>query len=149
MKILSAEARHGDAWLQLREKLWPESGSDHVREIAAYLTERPTRWICFVAEEDSGEVVGFAEVGLRDFAEGCRTSPVGYVEGIYVTPGRRSSGIGRALVEAAEEWARGQGCTEMASDREVHNEASGRFHLALGYEEEARIVCFRKDLRGA
>ena len=102
-----------------------------------------------MAEDDSSEVVGFVEVGLRNYAEGCRSSPVGYLEGIYVAPEHRASGIGRTLVEAAEAWARRQGCTEMASDHEIQNEASGRFHSSVGYEEVARIVCFRKDLGGA
>jgi aminoglycoside 6'-N-acetyltransferase I len=74
---------------------------------------------------------------------------VGYLEGIYVDPERRSSGVGRALVQAAEDWARRRRCTEMASDRELHDEASGRFQRAVGYDEVERIVCFRKDLRGA
>jgi aminoglycoside 6'-N-acetyltransferase I len=91
-------------------------------------------------------IVGFAEVGLRAYAEDCVTSPVGYLEGIYVVDAERGRGVGRALVAAGEQWARAQGCTEMASDRELANEASGLFHQALGYEEVERIVCFKKSL---
>jgi aminoglycoside 6'-N-acetyltransferase I len=71
---------------------------------------------------------------------------VGYLEGIFVDEACRTSGVGRALVEAAEDVARLQGCTEMASDRELDNEASGLFHQAVGYQEVERIVCFRKPL---
>lgn len=149
MRVRDAEARDADGWARLRERLWPGSAGEHTREIATYVRGEPVRWVCLVAEDDAGDLVGFVEVGLRDYAEGCRTSPVGYLEGIYVRPGSRSSGVGRMLVEAAEEWARRQGCIEMASDRELDNEASGRFHRALGYEEVERIVCFRKDLGGA
>ncbi len=91
-------------------------------------------------------MVGFAEVGLRAYAEGCRTSPVGYLEGIFVDGPYRGRGVGSALVDAAEKWARGRGCTEMASDRELGNEGSGIFHAAVGYQEVERIVCFRKSL---
>ncbi|MEJ2205516.1 MAG: GNAT family N-acetyltransferase [Gemmatimonadota bacterium] len=149
MRVRDAEARDAKAWASLREELWPGSAGDHAREIAAYFRGEPPRWVCLVAEDDSGGLAGFLEVGLRDYAEGCRTSPVGYLEGIYVRPTSRSSGVGRKLVEAAEAWARRQGCTEMASDRELDNARSGRFHRALGYEEVERIVCFRKDLGGA
>jgi aminoglycoside 6'-N-acetyltransferase I len=71
---------------------------------------------------------------------------VGYLEGIWVDERHRSGGIGRDLVAAAERWARAQGCTEMASDRLLENEASGLFHAAVGYDEAERIVCFRKSL---
>ena len=74
---------------------------------------------------------------------------MGYLEGVFVLPEHRGGGIGAALVDAAEGWARERGCTEMASDRELDNEASGTFHQALGYEEVERIVCFRKSLGDA
>ena len=102
--------------------------------------------VCLIAELPAVGVVGFTEVGLRAYAEGCRSSPVGYLEGIFVAEPYRARGIGRALVEAAEQWARERGCTEMASDREVENEGSGIFHAAVGYQEVERIVCFKKPL---
>jgi len=135
-----------DDWLELRDTLWPNNRRDHALEIAAFLRQPPKAAACFVAEGADGSVIGFAEVGLRGYAEGCRTSPVGYLEGIFVMPEGRGARVGAALVGAVEDWARSQGCTEMASDRELHNEASGAFHEALGYEEVERIVCFRKDL---
>ncbi len=61
-------------------------------------------------------------------------------------PDRRTGGVGRSLVEAVERWARDRGCTEMASDREISNEASGAFHLAIGFAEATRMVTYRKDL---
>jgi aminoglycoside 6'-N-acetyltransferase I len=102
--------------------------------------------VCLVAELADAGVVGFVEVGLRDHAEGCVTSPVGYLEGIFVEPGRRLAGIGRTLAASAESWARDRGCTEMGSDRALDNESSGAFHEAIGYGETARVVCFRKAL---
>ena len=78
--------------------------------------------------------------------QGCRTSPVGYLEGIYVMPGVRRSGAARALAAAAAEWSRSLGCTEMGSDRAIDNTVSGAFHEAVGFEEVSTIVCYRKDL---
>lgn len=145
MHVRLARPEDADGWLRLREQLWPDSSHDLPDEIQAYFREAP-RWACFVAETDSEGLLGFAEVGLRDYAEGCLTSPVGYLEGIFVAEASRASGVGRALVAVAEDWARRQGCTEMASDRELDNEPSGLFHHALGYREVERIVCFKKPL---
>lgn len=104
----------------------------------------------FVAVDaaDPSVLRGFAEVSRRAYAEGCETSPVGFLEGWYVVPGARRRGVGRALVEAAERWARGKGCREFASDALADNEVSAAAHEALGFEEVEVIRCFRKELRG-
>ncbi len=149
MIVRPASPADSDAWLEMRDTLWPGSRREHATEIASVLRDEPAGLACFVADVPPRGVVGFVEVGLRVYAEGCRTSPVGYLEGIYVDPDVRSEGVGRALVDAAEGWARAKGCTEMASDRKLDDEPSGAFHAALGYEEVERIVCFRKDLEAA
>ena len=114
--------------------------------MAAFLDEAQDT-VVFVAERPDGTLGGFLEAGTRPYAEGCHTSPVGYIEGWYVDPDLRREGVGRALVEAAEAWARGIGLQEMASDALIDNEVSHQAHLALGYREVERIVCFHKDLR--
>lgn len=106
----------------------------------------PDRYAVFVCEDRPGELIGFAEVSLRSWAEGCLSSPVGYLEGWYVVPLYRKKGIGKALLSASEEWARSHGCTEMASDTNIGNKASEVAHIGLGFEVVARVVAFRKDL---
>jgi aminoglycoside 6'-N-acetyltransferase I len=101
----------------------------------------------FVAEREDGSIAGFVEVGSRPYADGCDTSPVGYVEAWYVDPDSRRAGYGRALLKAAEEWARRQGYVEMASDALLDNEVSHAAHQAAGYEEVGRVVQFRKVLK--
>lgn len=128
------------AYLALRRELWPEAGEEGVEALLEGL-----RQAAFVAEVE-GELLGFVEVGLRPYAEGCETSPVGYLEGWYVRPPWRRQGVGRALVERAEAWARAQGCTEMASDAQLENLLGQEAHRHLGYQEVERIVCFRKPL---
>ncbi len=91
-------------------------------------------------------LVGFAEVSRRAYAEGCETSPVGFLEGWYVVPERRRQGVGRSLVAAAEAWAWALGCREFASDAVAENTQSTTAHRALGFEEVVVIRCFRKDL---
>jgi aminoglycoside 6'-N-acetyltransferase I len=90
--------------------------------------------------------MGFAELSIRAYAEGCRTDRVTYLEGWYVAPDVRNRGVGGALIAAAEAWARSQGCVELASDVELTNEASAAAHRALGFVEVGRVRCFRKDL---
>ena len=90
--------------------------------------------------------MGFIEVSVRPYAEECYSGSVGYIEGWYVVPDLRRSGIGRQLVEAGEAWARAQGCREMASDAALDNAGSTTAHEALGYLSVAEIRCFRKEL---
>jgi aminoglycoside 6'-N-acetyltransferase I len=83
---------------------------------------------------------------MRPYADGCSTRPVGYLEGWYVDSDVRRQGVGRALVAAAEAWARTQGCREMASDTHLDNMVSRHAHARLGYAEIEHLVHFRKSL---
>lgn len=99
-----------------------------------------------VAARSDGRLGGFVEIGSRTYAEGCTSTPVAFLEGWYVDPDLRRQGLGRALVRAAEQWALEHGFTEIASDTELENDASLAAHLALGFEEVERQICFRKRL---
>ncbi len=130
--------------------LWPEAAySIHLDDTRATLAgEAPSTMplVLFVAERDA-RVVGFIEVGLRSHADGCDPRrPVGFVEGWYVDAAHRKLGVGKALMAAAEDWARAQGCTEMASDTWLDAEVSQRAHEALGFEVVDRCVNYRKSL---
>jgi aminoglycoside 6'-N-acetyltransferase I len=132
-------------------ELWPEgSVGEHRAEAASILSGTPPSTlplVVFVAEADDG-VVGFIEVGLRSHADGCDARcPVGFIEGWYVEPAQRGVGVGRALMRAAEDWARAQGCRELASDTWIDHESSQRAHEALGFEVVDRCVNFKKALR--
>jgi len=147
----SAEVRHatlGDvaSLARLRHALWPDgSEAEHRQELERFLPELGRRGAVLVAEGQS-RLLGFAEVSIRAYAEGCRTDRVGYLEGWFVEPQARRRGIGRQLVAAAEAWARSQGCAEFASDAEEENELSAAAHRALGFAEVGLIRCFRKTL---
>lgn len=136
------------AWCRLRCALWPGSPSDHDAETRAYF-EGPQGQLIIVVAELGGRVVGFLELDYRKYAPGCRSSPVPFIEGWYLEPDARGCGIGRALVESAEALARAAGHHEIASDAEIDNTDGIDAHLALGYEEVERHVCFRKSLRDA
>jgi GNAT superfamily N-acetyltransferase len=138
----------------MRSALWPETAAEsHADEIAAFLTGNLTGWLAglhavavFVADRPGGGLCGFLEASVRPLADGCTTQPVGYVEGWYVDPDVRRRGVGRALVAAAESWALSQGCREMASDAHLENGISIDAHRALGFQDEAPAVRFRKRL---
>jgi aminoglycoside 6'-N-acetyltransferase I len=133
-------------WLRMRCALWPHAPREELEgELAEYLSGNPDRAV-LVAARPEGGLCGFIELSLRPWAEGCRSGPVGYLEGWYVDPDGRRRGLGRGLVLAGEAWARSKGCTEMGSDAEVWNTVSHAAHGALGYREEVRIVCFAKRL---
>lgn len=126
-------------------KLWPDQEYADLRDDLTRIMESSVAAF-FLAEID-GSPVGFAQCQLRrDYVEGTESSPVGYLEGIYVEPAARGSGVAKALLAACEAWAREMGCLEFASDCELTNSGSLAFHLALGFEEANRIICFTKKL---
>ena len=135
-------------WLELRQALWPgATAGEHHDEIGRFFAGQSREPLAvLLAEDGNGGVVGFAELSIRAYAEGCQSDRVAYLEGWYVEPQARGKGVGRALVAAAEEWGRAQGCAEFASDADADNEVSASAHRALGFEEVGRLRCFRKDL---
>lgn len=101
---------------------------------------------CYLRFE-KGQGVAFAQCGLRhDYVEGTNTSPVGYLEGIFVMEAYRHQGIAKELLSECEKWARDKGCLEFASDCELDNEESLKFHIAMEFDEANRIICFNKKL---
>jgi aminoglycoside 6'-N-acetyltransferase I len=134
-------------WLEMRSQLWPEYTMAELQEDQLRIQSAPSRNAVFVAENSAGIPIGFVEVSISDWAEGCRTEPVGYLEGWYVLTEYRQQGIGKELVEAAENWAIAKGCSEMASDTERQNQLSRDAHKALGYREVAEVVSFGKPLK--
>lgn len=148
--VRAARADDVDAVAAMRERLWPDGSlAEHRDEVVALIAGRPrsTLPLALLVAELDGRLVGFVDVGLRSHADGCDpVRPCGFVEGWFVAPEARGRGVGRALVERAEQWAREQGCRELASDTWADNEESERAHLALGFEVVDRCVNFRKSL---
>lgn len=98
-------------------------------------------------KQEGPEIVAFAQAGLRrDYVEGTDSSPVGYLEGIYVKENHRLKGIAKELTILCQNWSKAKGCQEFASDCELTNKESLDFHLKLGFEEANRVICFVKKL---
>jgi len=135
-----------DEWKRLRHILWPETTeADHVADLAEYLSS-PRTHLILVAEAAEGRLAGIAEIRIRSHADGCYTSPVGYLEGWIVDLPYRRNGIGRAIVDAAEAWSRSCGCREFASDAYVENSISRAAHRSLGFQETSAVVRYWKKL---
>jgi len=144
--VRRAAAADRAEWRRMRDALWPHESAEHADEIEACLRAPADAGAAFVAERAGGGLGGLLELRLRDFAEGCTSSPVAYVEGWWVDPDARLQGVGAALMRAAEAWARDLGLTEIASDCDLDNEPSLRAHQALGFAEAVRVICLRKRL---
>jgi aminoglycoside 6'-N-acetyltransferase I len=112
------------------------------------LLASPESFSQFVEYDSSGSALGFIEASLHhDYVNGCSSSPVAFLEGIYVAPAARMQGVARALVAEAERWAAAAGCSEFASDTQLENADSHAMHAALGFKESQRVVFFKKSLQ--
>ena len=130
---------------ELAVKMWTEHTIAELAEDLRGLMSSPE---CAVFIMYSGDTpIGFAQCQLRhDYVEGTASSPVGYLEGIFVEGSHRRQGCARKLLAACEEWTKEQGCSEFASDCELTNAESLAFHLKMGFIEANRIICFTKDI---
>ncbi|UJW85042.1 aminoglycoside 6'-N-acetyltransferase [Devosia sp. SL43] len=145
--VTVATTEDADDWAAMRQALWPNGGLDaHRADIEAWLAN-PRDLTNLIARSDTGQALGFAEASLRhDYVNGTKSTPVAFLEGIYVDPAARRSGVARQLVEAVERWGRQRGCSEFASDADIANVTSHQMHGALGFTETQRVVYFRKLL---
>lgn len=145
VRVHPLTAADAETWASLRSQLWPDrprAGFLHEARMLAAATSHSG----FVATLASRGAVGICEVGLRDHAEGCASSPVAFLEGWFVRADCRRLGVGSALVAAAIAWARRHGCREFASDTALGDEPALAAHLALGFQEVARVVCLRRPI---
>lgn len=143
--LKKANKKDASILAKMASKIWDNNSIDDLTNEFKDMIDNSNS-ICFIKYIDD-KPVGFANASLRyDYVEGTETSPVGYLEGIYVEEEYRKKNIARELVKACENWAKNLGCKEFASDCELGNDISLAFHLAIEFEEANRIICFKKDL---
>jgi len=131
----------------MRHDLWIDaSPEEHEAELREAMAKQSPRDLMLIAHAGP-EIIGFAEAGIRhDYVNGCDTSPVAFLEGIYVVPSWRRSTVASALCTAVADWGRARGCAELASDTDWDNPDGIAFHLGAGFEETERVIYFRKFL---
>ena len=145
MNVFRATIKKINSLAELALLLWPHHTEADIDADFAEIIKRKDA-VLFLAEEDD-IAIGFAHCQLRhDYVEGTESSPVGYLEGIFVREEYRNQGVARGLLAACEDWAREQGCTEFASDCELTNTMSFQFHLSVGFEEASRNIHFYKRI---
>ena len=126
-------------------QMWEDNSIEGLTDEFIELIEKENAQIFIKYVED--KAVGFAQCQLRyDYVEGTETTPVGYLEGIFVEEEHRGKGYAKELLSECQKWAKEKGCLEFASDCELDNVISLKFHMAMGFEEANRIICFTKKL---
>ncbi|MFY9841383.1 MAG: GNAT family N-acetyltransferase [Xanthobacteraceae bacterium] len=133
-------------WAEMRVALWPDETSQAHTEMTDDLLGDGDVW-GLVAEAKDGVAVGFAEIAVRKYANGCDTRPVAFLEGVWVKPQFRRRGIGTRLIAHVEVFLAARGFRELGSDTQIDNQASQAAHLAWGFSETERVVYFRKLLK--
>lgn len=147
IKIRLVQKTDINEWLAMRQALWPDCPlKKHRKEMVEILSDKRDQ-PAWVAETLDGELAGFLEASVRNYADGAGRQNVGYLEGWYVKPKNRKQGVGRALVKEAEEWAVVRGLSHIGSDTWVGNRTSYRAHQAMGYRDVGRDIHFVKRLR--
>lgn len=143
--IKTANKEDARTLAELAIKMWSDATLTELQEgFEELISSDKAR--CFIKYVD-GKAVGFAQCQLRtDYVEGTDSSPVGYLEGIFVEKECRKLGYAKELLKECENWAKEKRCTEFASDCELVNEESLLFHIAMGFEEANRIICFKKGI---
>lgn len=143
--IRKAEMQDIHILTELALLLWPHHTAEEMQEDMAGIMVQSDA--AFFLAYNGEKAIGFAQCQLRhDYVEGTESSPVGYLEGIYVMERYRHNGIAKQLLHACEDWAKEQDCAEFASDCEIDNAQSLQFHRKVGFEEANRIICFTKKL---
>jgi len=145
MHITAPVGSADNAWLALRLALWPDaSEGEHLSGMADAVARGHYVRLAMAVD---GSALGFIEASKRvDYVNGTSSSPVAFLEGLYVVPSVRRQGVARTLVESVVRWAVREGCTELASDALIANGTARRVHRALGFQETERVVYFRRAL---
>ena len=144
IKIRRVTQEDKSEWFHMRKGIWPEAPDEYLNFDMDEILASDNYFVIFACDGD--KPIGLTEVKIRDYGEGCETSPIGYIEGWFVQEEYRGKGIVGIMTQAAENWVREKGCTEMASDTWLDNESSIRAHVKMGYYEAERLVHFVKQL---
>ncbi len=126
-------------------ELWPHHQYDELKREFVEIIRSVNEDVLLYKVDN--EFVGFIQVAVRnDYVEGAKSSPTGFVEGIFVKSSVRKKGIAKKLVREGEIWSKERGCKQMGSDVEFHNTDSYQFHKSIGYQEVNRVICFLRDI---
>ncbi|MFA5523398.1 MAG: aminoglycoside 6'-N-acetyltransferase [Tissierellales bacterium] len=143
--IVMAREDNLNDWVRMGLQLWPDNTEDELeKSFLDTLKSDNEEGLLYCLDND---YVGFINVSIRsDYVNGSTSSPVAYVEGIYVKPQYRNRNIARELIRAGEIWGSNKGCIQMGSDILIDNKNSYDFHKKVGFDEAETVICFIKDI---
>lgn len=145
IQIRKATKADAESTALLAVQMWTSHTTEELADGFSFVIENENSIVYLLTVDEV--IVGFAQCGLRhDYVEGTSSSPVGYLEGIFVKKEYRKQGYAKQLLNYCEQWAKEKSCTEFASDCELSNEISRQFHMNLGFKEANRIICFTKKI---
>jgi len=126
----------------MRDELYSSLSSEfHAEEMEKIF--HSSEWHCQFIEDKNKHILGFLELSSRNIVDGCLSSPVAYLEGLYLKPGLRGKGLGKGVIKLILNWCRERGFSELATDTELKNINAQGFFNAIGFQETYRIVEFK------
>ncbi len=135
-----------ETWARFRDELYDDLSPDYIETEIKRIIDDPNLASFIIYTATSDEPVGLVEMSLRNIVDGCVSSPVAYIDGLYLIEKYRGQGLGKALIDFTKKWARENNCTELAVDTELENERAQQFYLREGFTETFRIVQFRMEV---
>lgn len=142
MKLVPIEKNDFPVWAQFRAEIYPLISRDYdLREMETVFASE--LWYCWFISGEEGEKIGLVELSLRNIVDGCLSSPVPYLEGLYLVPSKRGMGRGAKVIEMIINWCRNHGYTEFATDAELSNARAQQFYEKLGFEKVDQVVEYK------
>ena len=138
--IRQASKNDFDQWLRMRKLLYPEYSQEQLlSEIKRIFYDKTIigelDYEVFVYEKGRNVLGGFIETSLRPNVLKCKSSPVGYIESLYVDTDIRRNGIASELVRKSEKWIIEKKCSVFAVDTDPNEKGSIDFYLSCGFAE--------------
>jgi len=146
MSIIKADETNLKEWAEMSTLLFPELTYDEAyKECENWLLDKNEIGLLYKID---GKYAGFMNIAVRkDYVNGTDSSPVVFIEAIYVLPQYRKAGIGKEFIKYAEDFAKEQNISQIASDCLIDNSQSEAFHKSCGFIEKERVICFVKDIK--
>lgn len=146
MKLIPISRDNFSTWSQFRSEIYSGLSREFdLKEMDSIFESE--QWHCWFIEREDGERIGLVELSLRNIVDGCLSSPVPYLEGLYLTATERGKGRGTTIIEMIKDWCQEHGHSELATDAELTNTRAQSFYEQLGFEQVDRIVEYRFELR--
>lgn len=142
MKLAPIEKKDFALWQKMRREIYPILNPEYDRREMEQIADSDI-WFCYFIEDKAGETIGLVELSSRNIVDGCLSSPVAYLEGLYLQAEYRGRGLGRQAMRLVLDWCRERGFSELATDAELENVGAQSFYRSLGFEETDRVVEYR------